>query len=70
MTSKKRTGKARLSGKRAQKDLTARKASATGGDQSDLGNALQIKLQESNNILTPAPPTPPPPPPPRTIRIR
>jgi hypothetical protein len=71
---RKQSGKTRSSGKRAQKDLTARKASVTGGGMSDIGNEFQIKLQEANTLYTgntPAPPPPPPPPPPaKLIRPR
>jgi hypothetical protein len=70
MKAKKRTGKAKPSGKRGQRDLTARKTAGVKGGESDLVEGFRQKITDSNNIFTPAPPPPPPPPPPRTIRIR
>jgi hypothetical protein len=60
MKSKKGTGNARTSGKRAQKDLTARKASGVKGGDSDLAAKLREQLAGANSIYRAVAAPPPP----------
>jgi hypothetical protein len=55
MKAKKSRGKTKTAGKRAAKDLTARRGQGARGGRSDLGQKLQLALNEANNIVTPAP---------------
>jgi hypothetical protein len=52
MKTKKSRGNAKSSGQRATKDLSARRDQGVKGGRSDLGQQLQLALQEANNIYT------------------
>ena len=55
MKAKKSRGKTKSAGKRAAKDLTARRGQGARGGRSDLQAKFQLKLNEANSTLTPAP---------------
>jgi hypothetical protein len=50
MKAKKSSGKIKSVAGRAMKDLSARKDRGVQGGRSDLGQKLQLTLQEANNI--------------------
>jgi hypothetical protein len=55
MKAKKSRGKTKSAGKRAAKDLTARRGQGARGGRSDLQAKLQFQLNEANNTLNSAP---------------
>ena len=55
MKAKKSRGKTKSAGKRAAKDLTARRGQGARGRRSDRQANVQFQLNDSNNTHTPAP---------------
>jgi hypothetical protein len=55
MKAKKSRSKTKSAGKRAAKDLTARRGQAARGGKSDLIEKLRFQLNEANKTTAPAP---------------
>jgi hypothetical protein len=55
MKAKKSRGKTKSAGKRAAKDLTARRGQGARGGRSDLQAKFQLQLNEANSTPAPAP---------------